>query len=504
MSGAVDVSRNIVKGGFFVLGKRESTPFNAGRMPPGDEETLVTYRDSGAPIRDALVSAIRSAKRRVFIASFMLGDEDVVKEMIAAASRLKGGVYLITALDDRSLGRGLREYDESEQESPEERKKNFERLTAVGVYVRGHESCHAKFAVIDDRVAIIGSANFVKQAFVWTGEANVRVTRAATVQQLARFFEHLWFEGCTWEVPPGMAYLVAKRHPTAAPHPLPAPTDDPGGVVWTNGSDERSLLQGIRRVIQSASTDLVLSTYSVVQMQAKRELLLDDIFKAARRGVRVRLFVRQRNAYQDQMDDVVAMNDEGVLIHGDTRNHAKVAIADNAEAILFSANFDGHHGLDNGVEVGYRLQERAAVDELVRYLEHAIANSDTRFCRDPSAEQLDGKLAARWCKAWEHEKALSVHASPEELLLLEREGASGPCLFEVSADREYRFHLGMAVAEGYSDGQDWHLRVQLRPGEGTAERKLRDWMKSSRSPGDGLSLRRGIFAGMFRPASSSS
>ena len=156
MSRAVDVSRNIVHGGFFVLGKREVTPFTVSHGPPGDEETLVTYRGSGAPIRDALVSAIRSAKHRVFIASFMLGDEDVVREMIAAADRLKGGVYLITALDERSLGRGLREYEESEQESPEERKKNFERLTSSGVYVRGHESCHAKFAVIDDRIAIVG------------------------------------------------------------------------------------------------------------------------------------------------------------------------------------------------------------------------------------------------------------------------------------------------------------------------------------------------------------
>jgi hypothetical protein len=77
---------------------------------------------------------------------------------------------------------------------------------------------------------------------------------------------------------------------------LSTPTGDPGDVVWTNGSDDRSLLQAVRRVIQSSTANLILSTYSVVQMREKRELLLDDISRAARRGVRVRLFVRQRNA----------------------------------------------------------------------------------------------------------------------------------------------------------------------------------------------------------------
>jgi hypothetical protein len=196
------------------------------------------------------------------------------------------------------------------------------------------------------------------------------------------------------------------------------------------------------------------------------------------------------------------MSDEGVQIHGDTRNHAKVAIADGTSAILFSANFDGHHGLDNGVEVGYRIREQPAIDQLERYLEHAIAESDTRFCRDPSADQLDGKLAARWCKPWGRENDLSVRTSPEDLSLLEDEGASGPCLFEALADGQYRFYLGKAVAEGYPDGQEWHLRVQLCPAEGTADMRLREWLKSSRFAGAGQPVSRGVFAGVFRPATS--
>jgi phosphatidylserine/phosphatidylglycerophosphate/cardiolipin synthase-like enzyme len=496
----IDVSGNVVRGGFFVLAKSPPTPFSPSSPTPASEEVLVTYPDSGMPIRDALLSMIRGAKRRVFIASFMLGDEELIKEMIAAAHRMRGGVYLITALDDRSLRKGLKEYEESEQESPEERKKNFERLTSAGVYVRGHESCHAKFAVVDDRIAIVGSANFVTKAFNWTGEANAEIHERDTVAQLAKLFATLWYEGCTWEVPPNVTYLVAKRHPSVAPHTPSLPEGVPGELVWTNGSTHTSLLDAIRSTVRSATQDLVLATYSIVQMQARRELLFDDIVRAASKGVRVRLFVRQRNAYPDQMEDLVALHAAGVSIHGDTRNHAKVAIADGADAVLFSANFDGIHGLDSGVEVGYRLRDAAAVKELSRYLEHAMAHADTRFCLDPSAKDLDGHLAARWCKEWSRGDELLVRVRSDEFSLLRKETSTGPCLYEVADDSHCLFYAGNAVVSATLDGRAWNLTVQTRPSEEAADARLREWMRSIRFQGNRQQGARGIFAGRFRVA----
>jgi phosphatidylserine/phosphatidylglycerophosphate/cardiolipin synthase-like enzyme len=227
----IDISHNRVPGGYFLLAGVRSVPFKSAIRSETSEQVLVTYRDSGAPIRDCLLHMLRSAKRRVFVASFMLGDEEVIREMIAAANRLKGGIYLITALDERSLGRGLREYEENEQESPEERRKNFERLTTAGVYVRGHESCHAKFAVVDDSVALVGSANFVANGFEWTGEANVFLRDADQIRQLNRLFSELWYEGCRWEIPPGITYLVAERSAGSSPTHPAAPNFCPGEVV---------------------------------------------------------------------------------------------------------------------------------------------------------------------------------------------------------------------------------------------------------------------------------
>lgn len=494
----VDVSRNRISGGYFLLSRHRGAPFTPRHAAAGSEQVLVTYRDSGAPIRDALIGMIRGARRRVFVASFMLGDEEVIREMIAAAERLKGGVYLITALDERSLGRGLREYEDNEQESPEERKKNFERLTSAGVYVRGHESCHAKFAVVDDCAAIVGSANFVAKGFEWTGEANVYLRDVESVQQLIRLFGELWFEGCTWEIPPGITYLVAKRSAIPPPHRATPPDGRLGEILWTNGGEQMSLVGGIQEVIQSTRNDLILATYSIVQMQAKPHLVHDHILRAVDRGVRVRLFVRQRNAWPDQMGELVVLHDAGVRIHADLRNHAKVAIADSTRAMLFSANFDGVHGLDSGVEVGYRLKESSAIGELVRYMEHAIANADASFHRDPIAAELDGQLAARWCKPWPRKSEVTIDCSPKEFAFLAKEAVAGPCLYEQLNDNQYRLYVGEAVVDGVFDRDTCVSSVSNASDGCDAAKRLKEWMKSPRIHGEGLPVARGFFAGKFR------
>lgn len=493
----VDVSRNTICGGYFLLNQNRGMPYSSTFAEAGGEQVLVTYRDSGAPIRNALIDMLRSAKRRVFVASFMLGDEEVINEMIAAAERLRGGVYLITALDERSLGRGLREYEDNDQESPEERKKNFERLTSAGVYVRGHESCHAKFAVVDDCAAIVGSANFVTKGFEWTGEANVYLRDVEPVQQLIRLFGELWFEGCAWEIPPGITYLVAKRSASAPAHRPTPPDGRPGEIVWTNGGGQMSLVNAIQETIQSAHRELILSTYSIVQMQAKPQLLYDHILHAIERGVRVRLFVRQRNAWPDQMEELVGLHDAGVSIHADLRNHAKVVIADSVRALLFSANFDGIHGLDSGVEVGYRLKESSSIAELIRYIEHAISNADAFFRRDPKAFELDGRLAAKWCKPWPLKSELAVVCSPKEFKLLASEAASGPCLYEQLDDMRFRLYVGGVIGEGTFDRDKFESRVVPTSDGCDAANRLKEWMKSPRARTRNGSVARGLFAGTF-------
>lgn len=437
----LDLSKNQIADGLFVLTEARGEPYRWPQDGGGAFHFVGAYKESMAPIRDALLTMIRGAQRRIFVASFLIGDEALLAALIEAAQRLRGGVYIITALDKDNLRRGLAqyEYQDGELESPEEQGKNFERLTTNGVYVRGHESCHAKFAVVDEAIALVGSANFVAKAFEWTGEANVVVRHPAQVRQLARLFTRLWYDGCRWEVPPGKSYSVVQRQPSPSPAAPELPQIREPGILWSNGASETFLHQSICDLIASARRHLLLASYSVTGMSGKPHLLLEPLRQAVERGVVVQMFVRQKNPSRSQRADLCALADMGVEIHGDLQNHAKGIIADGERGALFSCNFDGQRGLDEGVEVGVRLDGDPALTEFENYLQHVIRHSNARYVRFPTLGDLDGRLAARWCRAWPLPHRLNLICSPTMAAQFTTAAGTGPVLFEKQGNAVHLF-----------------------------------------------------------------
>ena len=478
----VDLSRLPVNGGFFILSGKKSGPFVWPARCDGPLEFMGTYRNSGAPIRDALISMIESAQHRVFIASFMLGDEAVIQALLRAAERLRGGVYVITALDEKSLRRGMRELEGNDGESPEERKKNFKRLTTGGIYVRGHAECHAKLAVVDSSVALLGSANFVTNGFTWTGEANIRVTDREIVLNVARLFADLWYRGCGWEIPPGETYSVAERQPSQSPAPVPVEITGGQGVVWTNGDESHGLLAAIHNVIDGSRSELLLASYSIVGMRENPGLLIDSVRRARTRGVRVKLLIRQRNAYPEQMADVVALADMGVEVYGDTRNHAKVAIADGKDAVVFSANFDAKHGLTSGVEAGIRLNDHRTIGHLCAYLAHAMTEADTSFALHPTHGDIDGRLAARWCKPWPHKGPVRFAGGAAHCRRLFDSLRVGPVLFEQAKSGLCRLYAGDVAADLaiLDSGTGTAVLQNLDNAKDSSSERLKTWLSSVR------------------------
>ncbi|MCX7063056.1 MAG: hypothetical protein NT024_00470, partial [Proteobacteria bacterium] len=64
---------------------------------------LMTVPGRSRTVRDALISLIDSASERVFLCSFLLGGEAVRDALRRAVQRLRGHVYVITALDSKGL-----------------------------------------------------------------------------------------------------------------------------------------------------------------------------------------------------------------------------------------------------------------------------------------------------------------------------------------------------------------------------------------------------------------
>jgi hypothetical protein len=378
---------------------------------------------------------IRNAKKKIFIASFRIGDEDLFRALVDAAQRLRGGVYVITTLDEKSLKRGIADGDEEDTMDQAALNKRYEGLACNGIYVRGHSSCHAKFAVVDDTAALISTANFEVRAFTQTGEFGVVITHTEEVSRLARFFARLWHEGCEWEFLPNSDYTARPRTPSLFPCGLKSPNGrKTPEVIWTCGQ-EHFILREIQEVIRAAKKDLLLASFSLNRLTANPELLLAPLERAIQdNGLRVRLLVRARNHLETHREDAKELHKLGVEVFGDFRNHAKAVIADNRLGMIFSANFDAEHGLRSGVEVGIRLDNQSSLGAVIRFLEHSLEHAETELVINPNHRQLDSGLACRWRTPWPFPKALRVRCGDEIWNQFIADAEDGPVLYERSGD----------------------------------------------------------------------
>jgi cardiolipin synthase A/B len=408
--------------GFFLSRTSAQEPFPAS--PDTDAATwrfCSTFRNSSAQtLRNAILDLIASARQKIFVTSFILGDDELIEALCDAANRLTGGVYVIVELSEQSLRKGLAVLADKEEKGQvnrkvEAEKKRFVSLTSRGVAVRGHENCHAKF-VVDDKVGWLGSANLETRAFTKVGEVGVVTDDPAEVNRLARLFARMWLQGSRYELPStARGYNVEdRRDPVparfAVPHP---PLTLRPSVLWTSNTGQ-GLLESIHDIIGQAQRRLVLASWSLNGMADRPDLLINPLAKAISRGVQVEMFVRAMNERERHRRDAGLLHQVGVRIVADDLNHAKAVIADDQQGALFSANFDAEHGLDagSGIEVGARLDGTPALDELARYLRHAMDNATRLYVHAPTSRELHDTLAEDWQQPWPLPAELTVHANP--------------------------------------------------------------------------------------------
>ena len=410
-------------------------PYSADQPGPLPDFAYLrmTVPERSCSLQEALIALIDSATKRVFVCSFLLGGEAVRDSLRRAVQRLRGHVYVITALDDNSLQRSLAyDFDEIDQEALRRERKSFEAITWHGIYVRGAENCHAKFCIVDDRAALVGSANFDPNGLdlkeggaIPCGELGLVLENPERVAPLASLFRHLWKCGCQREAPPIKDdYRLSGVLP--AKEPAPKVTEEADAVVWT-GFKSTAILRGIQKIIAEAKHTLQLASYSFTGMRENRELLLDALADARKRGVQVEMLLRDRSR---DLLEIAALLDIGVEVRANRVNHAKYAIADDEHGLLFSANFDGLHGLTDGVETGVRLR-RDETREVAEWHSQMWREAPSEALLWTTSESLQQALPAIRLgqPAFLGEK-ISITGS-EEILSSCKKILEGPCVFLV-------------------------------------------------------------------------
>jgi phosphatidylserine/phosphatidylglycerophosphate/cardiolipin synthase-like enzyme len=478
----ISLAHRTVSGGFFA--RRRGTPGRSPFIPAGmvsgePYRHCFTYEGGGSTIHRELIDMIDGARRKIFIAALTLGDKDLRESLIHAAGRLRGGVYVVSALDDKGLQEAINEYDDNPDIDAQLEHRNFRELTKHGIYVRGYRGLHAKFVVVDDQIALVSSANLVTASFTATGENGVVVTHPADVETLARVFTRLW-QLSQWDMPPDARHpgVIDKRAPSTRMPPPLAAAEGTGPIwTWENAEADHHIARTVADIASTARTDLILATFSIAgisyelpKTRPRPELLLEPVQRTAQRGARIRLLMRGRNFLPAARAEATAFAEAGAQIVPDQKNHAKGVIADRERGALFSANFTVPRGLTGGVEMGMRLDGTVALTDAHRYFEHVMAEANMEFLRDPALGDLADTLYADSMTSWPLPKTITVTADDDvwESLAAGR----GVVAYERASDETVTLYSGRRAWSLRQAGDTWALARKNE--NGTTRRNAAD------------------------------
>src|SRR5690606_29418829 len=170
-----------------------------------------------------------------------------------------------------------------------------------------------------------------------------------------------------------------------------------------------NLLDEIISIINQANEYLYLSTYSIVGLNSIEELF-QSIKRAIEKGVSVSIFCRGMNYRNDHLEGVSKLSEIGCAIYADVFNHSKGVINEKT-GMIFTANIDGNHGLNNGFEVGSILNELQR-KEFLDFHKKLIETSFYVFKSNPTRNDLFITYIA-----YEQQKGLNAPLLPQYLMI---------------------------------------------------------------------------------------
>lgn len=145
--------------------------------PPEKSSSLRIYTSPGPKCREAILSQLRAAKKRIDICVFTISDN-----------------YLSDAILERHQ-RGVKVRVLTDNEKSEDRGSDIQMLANKGVPVRMDVSdhhMHHKFAIFDRHTLLSGSYNWTRSAAEYNWENLFFSDDKKAVIELERTFEDLW------------------------------------------------------------------------------------------------------------------------------------------------------------------------------------------------------------------------------------------------------------------------------------------------------------------------
>jgi len=398
---------SIIDGGLFLRGQTPHSLIPEYEDGKGRSFKHLSTFSGKSTIKENLVEILNNAKAYVFFTSFLIQDGQTIQSLIEAARRLRGHVYVLTTLKDNdfdaiaSLGNEI----DDEQWNFKEHIECVQELVHNGISVRARKDCHAKFAVIDDKYAIVTSANAVPTCFTDIPQKNGRTREAnpengilfempSEVKRLSNFFRAIWRSAYNYYLPPD-AHISEIGEFSKEIIPItcsePASISDDGQIVWTAPGDCR-ILNSIAKMIDTAKQKIIISSWVIKGIE--KHLLGHKLLEAAKRGVEIEILLRGMYR-RDHLDSCYFLKKalrEQINIRGDFCNHSKAVLIDNKEAMILTANIDSQHGLDSSVEMGFLSQQPDFINSVANFLDRLRAGCGLEFIANPKQKHAAEKF----------------------------------------------------------------------------------------------------------------
>jgi len=324
-------------------------------------KNIFLTQEENATLKNEILKIINEAKSVLKICSFILTDKEIFNAILTKAKETQVAIFILTQLDPVKLENSLSLVDfiteEELKENPSRIHLKFiKQLFENGIHVRASISAHSKFIVSDRNKGFITSANFTTPSLTFNTESGAYLDETSSVE-LDKLFDIIFLQGTAYKQFLGTSkkskMLVVQSEVRINSVLLPQPGHS--NLRFTCESYSNNLLNEIVNVINEAKEYIFLSTYSVVGLNSLPELIR-AIKNAISRDVSVSVFCRGMNYRNDHLEGVSELHEMGCNVYADVNNHSKGVINEN-RGLIITANIDGFHGLTNGFEVGYILNE---------------------------------------------------------------------------------------------------------------------------------------------------
>jgi cardiolipin synthase len=293
---------------------------------------IVLPDDTGKPILDA----INSAKKSLRIKMFVFSDPDLLAAVIAAKKR---GVDVHVMLNPaRRSGK---------EENTDARGK----LEAAGIEVKDSNPdfgiTHEKSMVVDDEIAFVKSLNWETKNLTVTRDYAVVTAHKHEVDEVIAGFEADWDR---------------KQF-------------DPGHdahLIWCRGNGR----ERIARLIDEAK-----HTLFVQNERYQDSVIIERLVRAAVRGVKVHIMAKPPHSLKKEklvegVGGLRIMDDVGIKIHKlkGLKLHGKMLLADGVRAIVGSINL-APGSFDDRRELAIEVHDEEIVERLHETAKHDWENS---------------------------------------------------------------------------------------------------------------------------------